>query len=125
MVPTLTYGMGNIPLQDKQISKIKSSEIKYVRKAVNETRRDRTRNERIREEVSQSSLKEIIEQIQLKWWTHSFRMAEDSKVKQILEVKVQGRRGKGRPRKMLEDRMKRIGSQGDKTMGEMRRMMRD
>ena len=47
------------------------------------TRRDRIRNERIREEVGQRSLEEIIEQIQLKWWGHAFRMAEDSKVKQI------------------------------------------
>ena len=36
-------------------------------------------------------LEEIIEQRLLKWWGHAFRMAEESKVKQIdlLEMKVQ------------------------------------
>ena len=125
LVPTLTYGMESIPLQDKHISKIQSSEMKYLRKAVNKTRRDRIRNERIREEVGQGSLEEKIEQKQLKWWGHAFRMTEDSKVKQMLEVRVQGRRGIGRPRIMLEDRMEKIGRDRNRTMGEMRRMMRD
>ena len=52
-------------------------------------------------------------------------MAENSKVKHMIEMKVQGRRGKGRPRIMLEDRMEKIGRQRNKTMGEMRSMMRD
>lgn len=125
LVPTLTYGMESIPLQDKHISKIQSSEMKYLRKAVNKTRRDRIRNERIREEVGQGSLEEKIEQKQLKWWGHAFRMTEDSKAKQMLEVRVQGRRGIGRPRIMLEDRMEKIGRDRNRTMGEMRRMMRD
>ncbi|PSN44912.1 hypothetical protein C0J52_26304 [Blattella germanica] len=60
--------------------------MKYLRKAVNKTRRDRIRNERIREEVGQGSLEEKIEQKQLKWWGHAFRMTEDSKVKQMLET---------------------------------------
>ena len=72
LVPRLTYGMESIPLQDKQISKIQSSEMKYLREAVNKTRRDRIRNERIREEAGRRSLDEIIEQRQLKWWGHAF-----------------------------------------------------
>ena len=43
-------------------------------------------------------------------------MAEYSKVKQILEVKVQGRRRKGRSRIMLGVRMERIGRQRNKMM---------
>ena len=39
-------------------------------------------------------------------------MAEDSKVKQILEMKVQGRRGKGRPRIMLRREWKGLGDKG-------------
>ncbi|PSN33546.1 hypothetical protein C0J52_25414 [Blattella germanica] len=52
-------------------------------------------------------------------------MTEDSKGKQILEVRVQRRRGIGRPRMMLEDRMEKIGRDRNGTMGEMRGMLRD
>ena len=61
----------------------------------------------------------------MKWWGHAFRRTEDGKVKQILEMKVKGRRGKGRPRIMLENRMERIGRQRNETIGEMRRVVRD
>ena len=47
------------------------------------------------------------------------------KVKQILEMKVQGRKEKGRPRIMLEGTSERIGRQRNKTMGETRRMIND
>ena len=125
LVPTLTYGMESLPLQDKHLSKIQASEMKYLRRAVNKTRRDKVRNERIRREVEQESLEKIIEKRQLKWWGHVFRMNEDKKVKQILEVKVQGRRGKGRPRIMFEDRMEKIGRERNKTINMMKRMMRN
>ena len=61
----IQYGLENMLLQDKQISKIPSSKMKYLRKSVNKTRRDSIRNGRIKE-VGQSSLEEIIEQRQLK-----------------------------------------------------------
>ena len=94
--------------------------MKYLGKAVNKTGRDRIRNESIREEEDQRSLQEIIEQRQLKQSGHAFRMADDSKIKHILEMKVQGRRVKGRPRIILQAIMERIGDKG-----KMRRMMRD
>ena len=40
LVLTLAYGMESIPLQDKQICKIQSCEMKYLRKALNKTRRN-------------------------------------------------------------------------------------
>ena len=68
--------------------------MKYLTKAVNKTRRDKMRNGRIREGAGQRSVEEIIEQRQLKWWRHAFRMSEDSIFKQIIETKVQGNRGR-------------------------------
>jgi hypothetical protein len=47
--------------QDKYISKVQSSEMKYLRRAVNKTRRDKVRNDRIREETKQRPLRSIIE----------------------------------------------------------------
>jgi hypothetical protein len=55
LVPTLTYGMQSLPLQDKYISKVQSSEMKYLRRAVNRTMRGKIRNDRIREEMKQNN----------------------------------------------------------------------
>jgi hypothetical protein len=69
--------------------------MKYLRRAVNKTRRDKVRNNRIREEVKQRPLRNITEERQLKWYGHVFRMGKERKVKQALEVKVDGKRGRG------------------------------
>jgi hypothetical protein len=69
--------------------------MKYLRRAVNKTRRDKVRNDRIREEVKQRPLRSIIEEKQLKWYDHAFRMGNERKVKQALEVNVDCKRGRG------------------------------
>jgi len=69
--------------------------MKYLRRAVNKTRRDKVRNDRIREEVKQRPLRSIIEERQLKWYGHAFRMGNERKVKQALEVNVDCKRGRG------------------------------
>jgi hypothetical protein len=56
--------------------------------------------------------------LQLKWYGHAFRMGNERKVKQALELKVDGKRGRGRPRLTWEEGIKRIGNQRNKTLRE-------
>jgi hypothetical protein len=46
------------------------------------------------------SLIDGIERRKLRWYGHLVRMEEDRKPRQILETRIEGKRGRGRPRKV-------------------------
>ena len=72
--------------------------MKYLRKTMNVTKRDRVRNIVVREELKQTPLVQKIEEKKLKWFGHLVRMKEDRKVKQVMEARTDGKRDRGRPR---------------------------
>lgn len=124
--PIVLYGTESLPFQDKHITKMTAVEMRYLRRTVGKTRRDRIRNEQIREEVKQKkTLSDIVEERQLKWYGHVQRMDEGRKVKQVQEMGVEGRVGRGRPRITWQNRIERIGEKRGKTLVEMKRMSRD
>jgi hypothetical protein len=51
-------------------------------------------------------------------------MAEDRKPRQILEARIEGKRGRGRPRKVWMDDTKEGAETGEKTKQEARSMAR-
>ena len=53
------------------------SEMKYLRKVVKKTRRDKVRNNTIREEVKQIPIQEFIKKKELRWFGYLNRMDED------------------------------------------------
>lgn len=111
--PVLTYGCESWTLTSNQRSKIQATEMKYLRGVVGKTRRDRVRNEQIREELGVQPIMEFIEQRQLSWWGHLQRMNNDRPVKQIYEARLQAKRRRGRPRQtwngMIGDILQRRG----------------
>lgn len=126
MVPITLYGTESLALQDKHLSRITAVEMRCMRRMIGKTRRDRIRNERIREEVGQKrTIVNKIEERQLKWYGHVRRMGDERKTKQAFEMRVEGRSGRGRPRTTWEDGIQRIGQKHGRTMVEMRRMSED
>ena len=71
-----------------ELSRITAVQMKALRRIAKKTRRDRIRNERIREEMNQESVTVRLEEKQLKWFGHITRMNEESKPRQIWVVKV-------------------------------------
>ena len=72
-----------------------SLDISGPRRTAGKTRWDRTRNERIREELNQKkTLTDIIEEQQLKWSGHVYRMPDERKPKQAMEMRREGRIGR-------------------------------
>ena len=103
-----------------------SFETKYLRRTAGKTRRDGIRNDRIREYLNQKkTLADIIVERQLKWFGHVYRMPEERKPRQAMEVRRERRIGRGRPRIKWENTIERLGWKRGKTMIEIKRMYRN
>ena len=102
-VPTLTYGCESWTLTEKSKSKLQAMEMRFLRKADNKTRRDRIRNTSIRKSLNVNPLLHTIQNQQLRWFGHLQRMPIERIPKTTKEVRVDGQRGRGRPRRTWEE----------------------
>ena len=91
-LPTLTYQCLTWPLTKDLERKLVTCEMKCLRKAVNKTRRDKIRNEVIRDMAGAKPVLQHIKQQQVKWFGHITRMPINS-----------GWRARGRQRKRWSD----------------------
>ena len=60
-------------------------------------------NDRIREDLIVNSVEEAATQSRLRWWGHVQRMDEHRLPQQLLNSRMEGKRGRGRPRRRWED----------------------
>ncbi|CAH2013124.1 unnamed protein product [Acanthoscelides obtectus] len=73
--PILIFGSESWVLTNRQKIKLQAIDMKYLR-AVRVTRKDKIRNEVIREELGVESVLQRIEENQLKWFGHLVRMKD-------------------------------------------------
>ncbi|XP_044757812.1 uncharacterized protein LOC123315966 [Coccinella septempunctata] len=97
--PTLIYGCVTWNLNLGEKSRLQAMEMKYLRRVMGVTRRDRIRNELVREDLQVESLEEFIERRQLEWWGHLNRMEEDTMTRRIWDAKNVRKRRRGRPQR--------------------------
>jgi hypothetical protein len=98
-IPTLTYGTESWPLTTKHENRIIATEMKFLRRIVGKTRRDKWRNNIIREILNQEPILNYIERRSIQWYGHVVRMQVYRKPEQAIETRREKRRGRGRPRK--------------------------
>ena len=65
--PTLIYGCESWTLDNRDKSRLQATEMKFLRRSVGKTKRDKVRNVNIREKVKTDSLEVKIERNQLRW----------------------------------------------------------
>ena len=96
--PTLLYGSESWAVNSKTGQKITAAEMKFLRRISNKTKRDLIRNTKIRDDLKVKPILNEIESKQLKWYGHVKRMEKGRIPKKILETRMEGKRGRGRPR---------------------------
>ena len=70
LTPILLYGEETWSTTTREDSRIQSAEMYFLRVIVGKTRRDRQRNERIREEVGVKAIINKMDAVRLRWWGH-------------------------------------------------------
>ena len=96
--PILLYGHESWILTKKLKSKITAADMKVLRLVKGVTRRDRIRNADIYDEFKIKPIIETIQTDQLRWFGHVMRRDEETTAKKVLNLKVKGKRHRGRPR---------------------------
>jgi hypothetical protein len=102
-IPTLIYRAESWSLTTKHENRIIATEIKFLRRIVGKTRRDKWRYNRIREILDQEPILNHVERRSIQWYDHVVRMQDYRKPEQAMEAKMKKRRGRRRPRKTWED----------------------
>lgn len=108
LTPILMYGSESWTVTSKEKSRIQATEMKTLRTISKKTRRDRIRNETIRNRLKVAPLMKKIEKGQLRWLGHLERMDEGRVAKRRWNWRPEGRRSAGRPRKRWIDGVEEI-----------------
>jgi hypothetical protein len=103
----LLYGAESWTCTKEEESKIQAMKIKLLTGILEKTRRDKVRNKDIREQLKVYDIKHDMERNRLKWYSHVMCMADERIPKKMLEMKLRGRRPRGRPRTRWMDQVKR------------------
>jgi len=98
LIPTLILFLFSVLEQ-----KLVTCEMKCLRKAVNKTRRDKIRNEVIRDMVGATPVLHHIEQQRTKWFGHLTRMPPNQPALRAYNLRYSGTRARGRPRRRWSD----------------------
>lgn len=106
-VPITTYAGETWRLTERQWSRLQAGEMRFLRAIKGKTRRDKIRNEEIRENIVDESLRQRVEKSRLKWYGHVKRMEEGRLPKVMEELAITGKRPRGRPRRRWIDDIKK------------------
>ena len=99
VVPTLVYGSEMWVLNKQQESAIQAVEMRVLRQIAEKRMVDRVRNVEIREELKQEGVLEKVKRSQVRWREALAKMGPESIVRRVYEAEMEGRRGRGQPRR--------------------------
>ncbi|PHU27172.1 hypothetical protein BC332_05504 [Capsicum chinense] len=93
--PTMLYGIECWPVTNSHIQKLKVAEMRMLRWMCGHTRKDRVRNEIIREKVGVASVEDKMREVRLRWFGHVMRRGSDALVRRCETLSMDGfRRGR-------------------------------
>ena len=97
--PTLIYQCQTWTMTKLLERKIKTYEMRCLRKAVNKTRRDMIPNPKIREMVGTKSIHHHSQQQRIKWFGHLTRLPIQHPAQRAYNTRFSGCKARGRPRR--------------------------
>ncbi|MEL7196585.1 MAG: reverse transcriptase family protein, partial [Bacteroidota bacterium] len=101
--PAMIYGTETASLRKTEEKKMDVAEMRMLRWMSGVTREDRIRNEYIRGSLKVVEASKKIQEGRLRWYGHLLRRDENHVGRYAMDMEVQGRRRRGRPRKRWRD----------------------
>ncbi|KAM1471536.1 hypothetical protein ACFX14_042016 [Malus domestica] len=106
--PAMLYGTECWAVKHQHIHKMGVAEMRMLRWMCGHTRKDKIKNEDIRGKVGVAEIEGKMRENRLRWFGHVQRRPTDAPIRRCdYGTEVQGRRGRGRPRKTLEETLRK------------------
>ena len=106
--PAILYGAECWATKRQHVQKISVAEMRMLRWSCGHTRRDRIRNDDIRDRLGVAPIEEKIIQNRLRWFGHLQRRPPEAPVRTGIIRRIENtRRGRGRPRLTWNEAVKR------------------
>ena len=99
----MLYGAETWPIKRAQESKLEVAEMRMLRWMLGVTRRDKVRNSLIRGTAKVTEVTKKVQERRMQWFGHIKRREEEYVGRRILDMEVEGRRQRGRPKKRWKD----------------------
>ena len=129
--PAMLYGAETWPIKKEQERRMEVAEMRMLRWMCGATRRDRIKNDFIRGTVKVVEVSKKAQERRLKWYGHVMRREDDFVCRRIMNMEVEGRRRRGRPKFRWKDgisndmREKGLREQDMQDRGRWRRLTRN
>ncbi|KAK3512226.1 hypothetical protein QTP70_001101 [Hemibagrus guttatus] len=110
----MLYGLETVSLRKRQEAELEVAELKMLRFSLGVTRLDRIRNEYIRGTAHVGRLGDKVREARLRWFGHVQRRESEYIGRRMLDMKLPGRRQRGRPKRrymdVINEDMKLVGA---------------
>ena len=104
--PAMVYGAECWAVRKKEERKLHTTEMRMLRWARGKTRLDHVRNVDIWNEAHMYPMAEFLREKRLRWFEHVQRRDKDDATRKILQMTVDGKRNRGRPKLRWRDLVK-------------------
>jgi hypothetical protein len=101
--PALLYGAETWPLTGRLSAKLSVCEMRMLRYCMGISLEEHKKNEEIRKEANVIPIEELMRQKRLEWFGHVCRRKQEEDIKKVFELKVAGKRSRGRPKHRYQD----------------------
>ena len=104
--PAMVYGLETVAVTKKQVKEMEVAEMKMLRFAMGVMRKDKIRNEHIRSTVKVERLGMKMREGRMRWYGHVMRRDQEYIGRKMMEMKLLGKRKRGRPKRRFLDVVK-------------------
>ena len=104
--PAMVYELETVAVTKKQVEEMEVAEMKMLRFAMGVTRKDKIRNEYIKNTVKVERLRMKMREGRLRWYGHIMRRDQKYVGRKMIEMELPGKRRRRRPKRRFVDVIK-------------------